>query len=847
MTKKAVITNVSSGYASKETLNDNFEALNDNFDNTLSRDGSTPNQMEADFDLNSNDLLNGGRASFSELTLNGVGITPSTDLTQLASTSENGLMSFYDKAKSDTLRYSVDTLNDFVEDTQLTYVGTNGFAVDEGDYIWIGDLRYIVAASGATDHYRENTNGVKVYQDYREFSQANKSYDAGLMTVHPGSIWYNNDPDSKLYRCYSESFSHNPTFGMMVYLDFSDDRGGTWKSRRCVYPARTGRKVTATAGGYYNGRHVIVVNTEDSGGTRYLDLVYSDDNLVTWTTSSIPVTGAIDHFLYGGLNDYPTVAGGDDDDGFIFYTYVGSSTYAMRTSDKGATWTQSTLWSSTDTYNLLSGTPTTGYSATESTVAQVPGEAKFVHYLRGTNQRYYLVATSTDMITLENAAESGLENEGPSLETGNPPKLWTRRDQMTLYTFGRENWVDHDVRQESSLMKHQMPASDLYDANGIFSDLEPQFVMYLPVRHVGMMDITTIEDDVIAQVRAGETVFADGSHPVQSQMYIMTNYPLTTNLVFPPRENLLDNPTFDLWGRGETFSSVTVDNTNLAERWQAWMSGDTGTISRGSLDSSLSRNTPFKGKSVMDFATAGADDFAGFQTVFYNEEALRKFADQEVTISCYGVGALPSVIRLSVTMDYGSGGSADEQLPPALLANPVSSANNLTFFSGGTRTPTLEGKTVGTDPKIVFRIDTNTSEAWAFKPAAVKLEFGNGSTAILPTDLRTERAKASQYFQKRGGGSDYMVDLYRKTSTSARAVVTFQTPMVKAPDVSIVGSITNLRLDNVSSTLTPTSMSVNNLTEYGCLLEFVHPASTAYHAGAMYSNSDSTYLTIDVE
>ena len=43
--KKATITDVSTGYQSNQTLNDNFEAINDKFDNTLSLDGSTPNQM----------------------------------------------------------------------------------------------------------------------------------------------------------------------------------------------------------------------------------------------------------------------------------------------------------------------------------------------------------------------------------------------------------------------------------------------------------------------------------------------------------------------------------------------------------------------------------------------------------------------------------------------------------------------------------------------------------------------------------------------------------------------------------------------------------------------------------
>lgn len=57
MAKKPTITSLQSGFNSTETLNSNFEGLRDAFDNTLSLDGSTPNAMEADLDLNGNNLI----------------------------------------------------------------------------------------------------------------------------------------------------------------------------------------------------------------------------------------------------------------------------------------------------------------------------------------------------------------------------------------------------------------------------------------------------------------------------------------------------------------------------------------------------------------------------------------------------------------------------------------------------------------------------------------------------------------------------------------------------------------------------------------------------------------------
>lgn len=58
MAKKPTLTTITSGYASNTQLNNNFSELRDAFDNVLSLDGSTPNAMQADFDMNGYNILN---------------------------------------------------------------------------------------------------------------------------------------------------------------------------------------------------------------------------------------------------------------------------------------------------------------------------------------------------------------------------------------------------------------------------------------------------------------------------------------------------------------------------------------------------------------------------------------------------------------------------------------------------------------------------------------------------------------------------------------------------------------------------------------------------------------------
>ena len=70
--KGPILSPIASGYRSSATWEEWRSELGISFENTVSRDGSTPNQMLADFDLNSNDILNTRRVYAEEVYLDGV-------------------------------------------------------------------------------------------------------------------------------------------------------------------------------------------------------------------------------------------------------------------------------------------------------------------------------------------------------------------------------------------------------------------------------------------------------------------------------------------------------------------------------------------------------------------------------------------------------------------------------------------------------------------------------------------------------------------------------------------------------------------------------------------------------
>jgi len=73
---KLTLTDISNISGAESTaianINSNSAAIEAALENTLSRDGTTPNQMNADLDMNSNDIINAGSVDAATLVLNGV-------------------------------------------------------------------------------------------------------------------------------------------------------------------------------------------------------------------------------------------------------------------------------------------------------------------------------------------------------------------------------------------------------------------------------------------------------------------------------------------------------------------------------------------------------------------------------------------------------------------------------------------------------------------------------------------------------------------------------------------------------------------------------------------------------
>lgn len=78
MAKKPTTINLTTSFGSQSVINKNIQDLAKAFENTISRDGSTPNDMLSDLDLGDNDVINVNLISAKEVALDGINLSPLT-------------------------------------------------------------------------------------------------------------------------------------------------------------------------------------------------------------------------------------------------------------------------------------------------------------------------------------------------------------------------------------------------------------------------------------------------------------------------------------------------------------------------------------------------------------------------------------------------------------------------------------------------------------------------------------------------------------------------------------------------------------------------------------------------
>jgi hypothetical protein len=118
---KLTLNNVGNGGPTGITaINTNFEAIQEAIENTISRDGTLPNELSGDLDVNNNNLLNIGDLEVANLIVDGVDVGEKID--QAVDAADSAAVSAGQAAVS-----SADAIEASQEATDLVIAATSGF------------------------------------------------------------------------------------------------------------------------------------------------------------------------------------------------------------------------------------------------------------------------------------------------------------------------------------------------------------------------------------------------------------------------------------------------------------------------------------------------------------------------------------------------------------------------------------------------------------------------------------------------------------------------------------------------------------------------------------------------
>jgi hypothetical protein len=245
----------------------------------------------------------------------------------------------------------------------------------------------------------------------------------------------------------------------------------------------------------------------------------------------------------------------------------------------------------------------------------------------------------------------------------------------------------------------------------------------------------------------GETLVADSS----------TSTGLRWQGDYAAGKNKIINGDFGIWQRGTTFTNPAV-TAYTADRWQVQHDGTgaTRTISQQTFTPGSAPVAGYEGQYFYRYAVSVVGTGNTFQDFRYNQEDVRTFAGQTVTISFWAKADASRVVNLLYRTEYGSGGSSANQFSVGSVTLTTSWVRYTVTYA----VPSVSGLTIG----------SGSYGGWIFRPIAataqtidvwgVQIEAGSVATAFQTATgtLQGELAACQRYYEQSAPPGTVLVD-----------------------------------------------------------------------------------------
>jgi hypothetical protein len=284
--------------------------------------------------------------------------------------------------------------------------------------------------------------------------------------------------------------------------------------------------------------------------------------------------------------------------------------------------------------------------------------------------------------------------------------------------------------------------------------------------------------------------------------------PAFTNNFYAGKNKII-NGAFNVWQRGTTFTNP-APQTYTADRWQVeWDgTGATRTVSQQTFTPGAAPVAGYEGQYFYRYAVSVAGTGNTYQDFRYNQEDVRTFAGQTVTVSFWAKADASRVVNLLYRTVYGSGGSAANQFSAGSVTLTTSWARYTVTYA----VPSVSGLTIG----------AGSYAAWIFRPIAataqtidiwgVQIEAGSTATPFQTATgtIQGELAACQRYYYRAADTSSSFgtVGIGMASSTTASAIWTQFPVTMRVKPTSV--DYSNLILSDTVGTITVTALTIDS-------------------------------------
>ena len=311
----------------------------------------------------------------------------------------------------------------------------------------------------------------------------------------------------------------------------------------------------------------------------------------------------------------------------------------------------------------------------------------------------------------------------------------------------------------------------------------------------------------------------------------------TAGLSYQPiSHNYVINGAFDIWQRGDDFTS----DGYTADRWRYISSGATATITQEPFSAGELEVAGLGGSEYyIRLNVTTGDDAMRIETRL---EDVRALAGQEVTLSFYAKTSASQDLDYRVYQDFGSGGSSRVAVTQF---NNFATSTSWERYSFTFTIPSVSGKTIGAGSYLHVWLVDPTGQAGEYNFWGVQLEAGSIATPFKrnANSIQGELAACQRYYQKLGSNANIAIgNGSNATSSEVRILIPLGVQMQRIPDITLSSSARlqgNGQIATVSSIL-DTAISGANIQIK------IQPSSSLTGIRFVYSLTD-VGATLDAE